>query len=60
MTVGVLVGNIFTTHTDNLVSGLLHAIEDNDVNTIFFMGAHANCFDELHYFDTTSDRKSVV
>lgn len=54
MTVGVLVGNIFTTHTDNLVSGLLHAIEDNDVNTIFFMGAHANCFDELHYFDTTS------
>lgn len=57
MTIGVLLGNVCTVHTDNLLNGLLHAIEGKDINTIFFMGAHANCFDELYYFDKESAGK---
>lgn len=61
MTIGVLLGNICAVHTDNLLNGLLHAIEGKDINTIFFMGAHANCFDELYYFDSvTSDADKKI
>ncbi|MDE7389557.1 MAG: GGDEF domain-containing protein [Lachnospiraceae bacterium] len=51
MNIGILIGNIYTTHTDDLLNGILHGAEREDVQTIFFMGAHANCFDELYYFD---------
>ena len=48
---GVLIGNICATHTDEMLNGLIHRAEENNVCTMFFMGAHANCFDELHYYE---------
>lgn len=53
ITVGVLIGNICASYADDLLNGLVHRAEDADcdVQTIVFMGAHANCFDELYYYD---------
>ncbi|MDD6492821.1 MAG: substrate-binding domain-containing protein, partial [Firmicutes bacterium] len=53
ITVGVLIGNICASYSDDLLDGLVHRAEDADcdVRTIFFMGAHANCFDELYYYE---------
>lgn len=50
MTVGVLIGNICSAHSDDLLNGLVHRAEECDVQTLFFMGAHANCFDEVYYY----------
>lgn len=52
ITVGVLAGNICAVYSDDLLKGLVHraADEEYDVRTLFFMGAHANCFDELYYY----------
>lgn len=51
ITVGILIGNICASHSDDLLNGLAHRAADCDVQTIFFMGAHANCFDELYYYE---------
>lgn len=53
ITVGILIGNICASHSDDLLNGLVHraADIDCDVQTLFFMGAHANCFDELYYYE---------
>lgn len=51
MTVGILIGNICASHSDDMLNGLVHRAEDSDVQTLFFMGAHANCFDELYYYE---------
>lgn len=53
ITIGVLIGNICASYSDDLLDGLVHRAEDADcdVRTIFFMGAHANCFDELYYYE---------
>lgn len=53
ITVGILIGNICASHSDDLLNGLVHRAEDIDcdVQTLFFMGAHANCFDELYYYE---------
>lgn len=53
ITVGVLIGNICASHSDDLLNGLVHRAADTDcdVQTLFFMGAHANCFDELYYYE---------
>lgn len=53
ITVGVLIGNICASHSDDLLNGLVHRAADADceVQTLFFMGAHANCFDELYYYE---------
>ena len=51
LTVGILIGNIFSPHTDNMLNGLVHRAAACNVQTMFFMGAHANCFDELYLFD---------
>lgn len=53
ITVGVLIGNICASHSDDLLNGLVHRAKDTDcdVQTLFFMGAHANCFDELYYYE---------
>lgn len=52
ITVGILIGNICAKHSDDLLNGLVHAAADINckVQTLFFMGAHANCFDELYYY----------
>ncbi len=49
--VGILIGNICAAHTDEMLNGLVHRADENEVCTMFFMGAHANCFDELHYYE---------
>lgn len=46
ITVGILIGNIFAKHSDDMLNGIVHAAEDNEINLLFFMGAHANCFDD--------------
>lgn len=46
ITAGILIGNIFAGHSDDMLNGLVHAAEDNDMNLLFFMGVHANCFDD--------------
>lgn len=46
ITVGILIGNIFASHSDDMLNGIVHAAGDNNVNLLFFMGAHANCFDD--------------
>lgn len=51
ITVGVLIGNICAIHSDDMLNGLVHRAADCDVQTLFFMGAHANCFDELYYYE---------
>lgn len=53
ITVGILMGNICAVHSDDLLNGLVHAAADIgcNVQTLFFMGAHANCFDELYYYE---------
>ncbi len=53
ITVGVLIGNICASYSDDLLNGLVHraADEECEVQTLFFMGAHANCFDELYYYE---------
>lgn len=51
ITVGILIGNICAAHSDDLLNGLVHRAADCDVQTLFFMGAHANCFDELYYYE---------
>lgn len=53
ITVGILIGNICAKHSDDLLNGLVHAAADINCNVqmLFFMGAHANCFDELYYYD---------
>lgn len=51
MTVGILMGNICASHSDDMLNGIIHRAADCGVQTIFFMGAHANCFDELYYYD---------
>lgn len=51
ITVGVLIGNICASHSDDMLNGLVHRAADCDVQTLFFMGAHANCFDELYYYE---------
>lgn len=51
ITVGILIGNICSHHTDDLLNGLIHRAEEEDVQTLVFMGAHANCFDELYYYE---------
>ena len=51
MTVGILIGNICASHSDDMLNGMMHLAADYGVKTIFFMGAHANCFDELYYYD---------
>ena len=53
ITVGILIGNICASHSDDLLNGLVHraADMDCDIQTLFFMGAHANCFDELYYYE---------
>lgn len=51
--VGVLIGNICSLYADDILKGLVHQAEDAgcEVQTLFFMGAHANCFDELYYYE---------
>lgn len=53
ITVGVLIGNICASHSDDMLNGLVHRATDADcdVQILFFMGAHANCFDELYYYE---------
>lgn len=51
ITVGVLIGNICASHSDDMLNGLVHRAADCNVQTLFFMGAHANCFDELYYYE---------
>ena len=53
ITVGILIGNICASHSDDLLNGLIHRAADMDcgIQTLFFMGAHANCFDELYYYE---------
>lgn len=53
ITVGVLIGNICAPYSDELLNGLVHRAEEAecDVNMLFFMGAHANCFDESYYYE---------
>jgi diguanylate cyclase (GGDEF)-like protein len=53
ITVGVLIGNICASHSDDLLNGIVHCAAEmaDDVQTLFFMGAHANCFDELYYYE---------
>ena len=58
LTVGILIGNVFSPHTDNMLNGLFHRASASNVQSLFFMGAHANCFDELYYFEN-GDRKST-
>jgi diguanylate cyclase (GGDEF)-like protein len=48
ITVGILIGNVCSLHFDDLLKGLVHRAEDCDVQTLFFMGAHANYFDRLY------------
>ena len=55
ITVGILIGNIFAKHSDDMLNGIVHAAEDNDINLLFFMGAHANCFDD-YAADTNEER----
>lgn len=55
ITVGILIGNIFAGHSDDMLNGIVHAAEDNDVNLLFFMGAHANCFDD--YAADTNEKR---
>lgn len=52
---GILIGNIFASHSDDMLNGIVHAAEDNDLNLLFFMGAHANCFDD--YAADTNERR---
>ncbi len=49
-TIGILIGNICASHSDDLLNGLVHKAKEEDVQTVVFMGAHANCFDELYYY----------
>ena len=51
LTVGILIGNVFSPHTDNMLNGLIQYATSRDVQTLFFMGAHANCFDEIYYYE---------
>lgn len=51
ITVGILIGNICARHADDLLNGLVHRAKEEDVQTLVFMGAHANCFDELYYYE---------
>ena len=51
ITVGVLIGNICAAHTDDMLNGLVNKATEEGVKTLFFMGAHANCFDELYYYE---------
>ncbi|MBQ3600921.1 MAG: LacI family DNA-binding transcriptional regulator, partial [Lachnospiraceae bacterium] len=55
LTIGVLIGNIFADHTDDMLNGIMHGAIDQDINIMFFMGAHANCFD--NYYTKTEDGK---
>lgn len=48
MTVGILIGNVCSLHFDDLLKGLVHRAGECDVQTLFFMGAHANYFDRLY------------
>lgn len=50
MTVGILIGNICASHSDDLLNGLVHKAEECEIQTLFFMGTHANCFDEVYYY----------
>lgn len=38
ITVGVLIGNICASHSDDMLNGLVHRAADCDVQTLFFMG----------------------
>ena len=60
ITVGILIGNVFSPHTDNLLNGLIHYATASDVQTLFFMGAHANCFDELYYFENENKKEKYL
>lgn len=51
ITVGILIGNICALHSDDMLNGLVHRAAECNVQTLFFMGAHANCFDELYYYE---------
>lgn len=51
ITVGVLIGNICAAHTDDMLNGLVNKAEEEGIKALFFMGAHANCFDELYYYE---------
>ena len=51
ITVGVLIGNICAAHTNDMLNGLVNKATEEGVKTLFFMGAHANCFDELYYYE---------
>ena len=60
LTVGILIGNVFSPHTDNMLNGLFHRATASDVQTLFFMGAHANCFDELYYFENGNKEQKYL
>lgn len=59
-TVGIMIGNICSLHSDEMLNGLVHQAKERDIQTIFFMGAHANCFDELHYFDGGNKEQKYI
>lgn len=60
--VGVLIGNICSSYADDLLNGLVHraADADCDVQTLYFMGAHANCFDELYYYEGANKEQKYL
>ena len=62
ITVGILIGNICAKHSDDLLNGLVHAAADINckVQTLFFMGAHANCFDELYYYEGANKEQKYL
>ena len=37
-TIGVMIGNVNSPHTMNLMQGIFHAAKSMDVNVLFFLG----------------------
>lgn len=60
MTVGILIGNVCSLHFDDLLKGIVHRAEDCDVQTLFFMGAHANYFDRLYNLEGKSKEEKYL
>lgn len=59
-TVGVLIGNICASHTDDILNGIVQRGNDCGVKTMFFMGAHANSFDELYYYEGGNKEQKYI
>lgn len=60
ITVGILIGNVCAPYSDDMLNGLVHRAADCNVQTLFFMGAHSNYFNELYYNEDENSKQKYL